>query len=99
MFVENDYDFPCRMLWRGLLVRTNGDVYFCCLNKYPIGNLREQTFDEIWNGPIATEARRVMIEGGFPDICKAPSCHHYRSWLKRTQEEQIDVDRSNDSTE
>jgi len=91
------YFTPCHKLWQEIMIRANGDVYFCCLNKYPIGNLREQTFEEIWNGPIATEARCLMAEGKCPDICNVPACTYYAEI--NSMKENSDVNRSDDNTE
>lgn len=48
-------------------VWNTGDVYICC-GQYvpaPIGNVFEQSFQEIWNSPIAQEIRRSMYDGSF----------------------------------
>ena len=44
---------PCAGLWNTPMVQVNGDVTTCCLDEHlenKLGNLREQTLGEIWNG-------------------------------------------------
>jgi MoaA/NifB/PqqE/SkfB family radical SAM enzyme len=41
------------------VVYANGDVSVCEMHE-PIGNLRQNTFDEIWNSPAAEELRRSI---------------------------------------
>ena len=48
--------FPCREL-RDLSTLPNGDVVRCGMDHKPVGNVREQSFDEIWFG-TAIEAFR-----------------------------------------
>ena len=60
----------------------NGDVYFCCppfTDYFGIGNLYENSFDELWNGVRAKEFREKILKGDFSlcmDICdkKSSNC-------------------------
>jgi MoaA/NifB/PqqE/SkfB family radical SAM enzyme len=44
-----------------------GDVFLCCPTwlETPIGNLQQQSVEEIWNGPTAQEIRRSILDGSF----------------------------------
>ncbi len=43
-------EFPCRELKDLLYMLPNGDIVRCGLDHRPIGNLRHQSFDDIWFG-------------------------------------------------
>jgi MoaA/NifB/PqqE/SkfB family radical SAM enzyme len=57
---------PCRAGVLSTVVYSNGDVSVCELHE-PLGNLRKQSFWEIWNGPKAHELRKSIA-------CKACWC-------------------------
>jgi len=50
---------PCRAGHLNAVVYSNGDVSLCEQHA-PIGNLREHTFDEIWNSDQANELRKSI---------------------------------------
>ena len=49
----------CYWPWRALVINWNGQVDPCCGKNYrmPFGNIFEQSFPVIWNGPAYTDAR------------------------------------------
>ncbi len=49
---------PCYMGHEYALVLADGSVMFCCQCSRPLGNLQQDTFEEIWNSPAYREARR-----------------------------------------
>jgi MoaA/NifB/PqqE/SkfB family radical SAM enzyme len=57
---------PCRAGVLSAVVYSNGDVSVCELHE-PLGNLRKESFWEIWNGPKARERREQIA-------CKACWC-------------------------
>jgi radical SAM protein with 4Fe4S-binding SPASM domain len=59
---------PCPFPWQYLVVQWNGDVVPCCrdydaVNR--VGNARETTLKEIWNGPELREFRSAMAEARY----------------------------------
>jgi len=59
-------------------VNVDGRVYPCCMGdagQLALGNLFEQDFQEIWNGPEARDLRRGMMTGDVPGICQGCSFH------------------------
>nr|WP_276976279.1 radical SAM protein [Ferrimicrobium acidiphilum] len=53
----------CLSPWLSAVVKPNGDVVFCpdmWITEFPIGNLREQRFAEIWHSPRAERFRSVL---------------------------------------
>lgn len=58
-----DSDYFCMIPWIHLHGWPDGRAYPCCLGEdnHPIGNLKEQTMEEIWNGEPMKEMRRNML--------------------------------------
>jgi radical SAM protein with 4Fe4S-binding SPASM domain len=57
----------CFVPWLTCYVATNGDVYPCCYfyeGGVKYGNIREKSFNEIWNSKVAQEFRKSMVENG-----------------------------------
>jgi radical SAM protein with 4Fe4S-binding SPASM domain len=48
----------------------NGDVLACCVPGLKMGNLHENTMEEIWNGPRYQELRRSVNSANPPPSCK-----------------------------
>lgn len=61
----------CLQPWQSLMIDVNGKVQPCAyrgnytntLNTEPLGNLNDQSLEEIWNGPVARRVRRCMAAG------------------------------------
>jgi len=49
-FNPNPLTEDCGYPWIQAVIRANGDVCSCCQRRHIMGNLNENTFDEIWNG-------------------------------------------------
>lgn len=63
-------NMPCPFPWQYLVVQWNGDVVPCCRDynsEIAVGNVREQTLEEIWNGPACRALRRQHETGFFKD--------------------------------
>lgn len=61
----------------------------CCADvdgEIPVGNLREATFEELWEGPLMTRYRLWHIEGRFENIPKCLACGGI-NFYKMTPEE------------
>jgi len=60
----NRRPLPCQMGENGFFLDPWGDVLPCngMDEKQPMGNLREQTWDEIWNSPRAWQVRQMVAE-------------------------------------
>ena len=56
----------------------DGNVSFCCpswINNYHIGNINENSVEEVWNGEAAQELRRSILDGSFR-YCDEKVCPH-----------------------
>jgi len=66
----------CNEPWTGIFsVRTNGDVVCCpCYAKVRIGNVKDASLHDIWNGEKMQHLRREFSEGRLPDECHGQIC-------------------------
>jgi MoaA/NifB/PqqE/SkfB family radical SAM enzyme len=56
-------------------VHPNGNVFMCCYQRrVPLGNLTEQSFEEVWYGSIANEVRQEIIKSNLPHACTGGGC-------------------------
>jgi MoaA/NifB/PqqE/SkfB family radical SAM enzyme len=60
-------DYTCSAPWSGINVSAYGDVY-PCLN-YRIGNIREASLGELWNGKRYRDFRHRLQTGGLFPAC------------------------------
>jgi len=58
----------CKNMFLGR-VNAQGDVIFCPFIKKPLGNLLEQSFDEIWNSEEFRKFRRNLLKNNLVPIC------------------------------
>jgi radical SAM protein with 4Fe4S-binding SPASM domain len=66
-------DGLCLEPWQTFYVRSNGDVMPCVITNRCMGNLRNQTAEEVWNGDVFKSFRRRMKSNDKPPECKV--CH------------------------
>ena len=90
----------CIQPWSRIDVYLDGGIYYCCpswVGQKCIGNLFEQSWQEIWNGDIIKEARQGMHDGTFKH-CIDTECPHlketkfYEPVYERNNIEQLYVD-------
>ena len=75
---------PCGMLERQMNVFWNGEVNHCCLDAngdLKIGDFREQSLMEIWQGAPAQKLRALVRDGSYAKIKPCDGC--IRSPAKR----------------
>jgi MoaA/NifB/PqqE/SkfB family radical SAM enzyme len=51
-------------------VSFSGKVYFCPFIRVEVGDLKEQSLEEIWNGERLVEMRRRLVEHGVFPVCR-----------------------------
>jgi len=56
-------------------IQRQGHVFLCCPSwlKRPLGNLLQQSVADIWNGPVARELRKSILNGSFHN-CNRKRC-------------------------
>ena len=76
-----DKKYYCTRPFEWFAVLDNGDVSPCCppwIDGYRIGNLYEQSVDEVWNGEKAQDFRRSILDGSF-EYSNSLSCPFLQS--------------------
>ncbi len=79
----------CRFVRREALIEVNGDVYPCCAPEKTgllMGNLKKQTFKEIWNSK-----RYQLLRASFRDSNLYPSCQNCYQRLKEHTSENSNI--------
>ena len=64
----------CRLPWEFMLIQTNGDIYPCCHSSIVLGNLKNEPWEKIWNGPLARELRKKFMKDILPKECVNQPC-------------------------
>jgi MoaA/NifB/PqqE/SkfB family radical SAM enzyme len=59
----------CYLPWQQILIYPDGNVRFGCFCDEPIGNVLENTLEEIWNSDKAREYRQRIISNDYKGIC------------------------------
>ena len=76
--------FPCKFPWCSMAVAWNGDVVACCndlFGEVRLGNVREQTLQEIWNSHAMQRFRQALTAANFREYpvcrdCDVPYNHN-----------------------
>ena len=72
-----DRQLICTRPFEWCEIHPDGSVFLCCPAwlKRPAGNLLQQPIGEIWNGPVARELRKSVLNGSFHN-CSRNRCPH-----------------------
>ncbi len=72
--IKNTLPDRCSRLWFNPVITWNGKVLPCCFDKdakYILGDLNEDSFRDIWNGPRYRLFRKAVFSGRkYIDICR-----------------------------
>lgn len=60
----------CLHPFTGLATREDGAIQACC-RSHPIGQIQEQTLEEIWNGGTMRRIRQQVLNNEWPNECHA----------------------------
>jgi radical SAM protein with 4Fe4S-binding SPASM domain len=69
---------PCLQRWYNLVVFRDGQVALCCYayeGQVILGNVREQSLQEIWQGARYREVRGLHWQGNYDEIPLCKTCH------------------------
>lgn len=69
------YPQKCYSPWDSIQLYVDGSVCPCCSYYDHLGNLWQQSFEEIWNGEHARRVRRTVNSEHPPYYCK--NCHNW----------------------
>ena len=60
----------CDFILERPFIDAEGNVFLCCIDwLHCLGNLKENTFAEIWNGELLQAVREMFYEGWIPRYC------------------------------
>lgn len=59
----------CLAPFKGLFIAPNGNVKPCCAGKTPLGNLNQDTLDDIIKGPQFQQLRWQMLNDQYQEYC------------------------------
>ncbi len=59
----------CWLPFSSVMVQRNGIVLACCYNRIPMGNLNNQTIEEIWHGAMFQKLRESILDGTLDCGC------------------------------
>ncbi len=69
----------CSWPWQGAYISYQGTSMPCCMistpDRYSLGNLSEQSFEKLWNGPAYEDFRVRLDSSEPPEVCR--SCSVY----------------------
>jgi len=68
----------CVFPWHWALITNDGDVLPCSHGAAAVGNLRDNTIEEIWNGPLIQEVRGCLLKGEVHRVCRSAECPFQR---------------------
>jgi hypothetical protein len=68
----------CHLPWEWLLIDPLGKVQPCCWATRCVGDLNEQTIEEVWNGPDMVRLRRSIRDGYVDRVCRHAGCKFVR---------------------
>ncbi|HEV8376612.1 MAG TPA: radical SAM/SPASM domain-containing protein [Candidatus Polarisedimenticolia bacterium] len=74
---QMDYFSDCTRLFKQAYIKFNGDLVLCCTDyeaRIVLGNVREQSLFQVWNGERATEIRRKFLTGRIGEISLCSVC-------------------------
>ncbi len=84
--------YPCTFLWYNPVILWDGRVTTCCVDyqgKGIIGDIKENTLAEIWQGSALQKMRRAHLEGLYNTIPLCSKCQFWRcevnieKWLRK----------------
>lgn len=68
--IDKLFPYYCYMPWNCAYFNVEGHVFSCCIMSHSLGNVLENTFDEIWTGSKYNLFRRLIHSNNPPRQCK-----------------------------
>jgi radical SAM protein with 4Fe4S-binding SPASM domain len=73
--------WPCPQFWKRMTVNQHGDVRFCVedwFNEGLVGNIMEQSLQEIWQGPLYQKFRDLHLSGRWGEMKMCQGCQDWQ---------------------
>lgn len=65
----------CTAPLTGLFLDVDGGIKFCCSGAQPIGNINENSLNDIYSSPKHKQLFKTIVEDGEPDDIFCQNCH------------------------
>ncbi|MEW6667491.1 MAG: radical SAM protein [Thermodesulfobacteriota bacterium] len=101
--------YPCAWLWECMEFHPSGAAYACSFHSFfntpPLGNILEESVNELWHGPSLDHIREEHIQGRAGEVDFCARCYNWylypnfweksgragkRSWRLPASEEKVD---------
>lgn len=83
---DNDMPFrPCPLLWKQMVISFDGRVGLCCEDinlDVPLGELKDLSLFEIYNGRLISEYRKKHLKGKISNLPLCSGCHAWAGELQ-----------------
>lgn len=81
---RNSASKQCEAPWRWFFVGIDGRVRACCYMTGAVGDLREESPSEIWNGSRMWSLRKAISNHRLHDLCRGAFCAYARNLMCST---------------
>jgi len=87
---EGKFEWACTHPWDELVIAADGTAGLCCLDydlNAPVGDIKNQSIAQVWQGEAIQSYRHKMLELKYDDIdvCRDCNAHIYQknsTWAK-----------------
>ena len=79
-YVDNKMNWRCTALYNYMFINYDGKVYPCEIISTPIGDIRKQAIEEIWDGSPARNWRKQIGKQECCRICCEPGAIRYSAY-------------------
>lgn len=86
----------CPYPFHTLSIKSNGDVLVCCidwLRGTKVGNVFENTLEEIWNGKLLYQFRKMHIEGRRSNNLSCEHCNYLNALREEDNLDELTLDK------
>ncbi len=73
--------WPCHQFWKRITINHDGDVRFCVedwRNTGIVGNIMEDTIQQMWQSPLYEELRARHLAGAWNDVKMCAKCQDWQ---------------------
>ncbi len=79
--IDIDDRKPCRKIFTDMIIYWNGRIALCNYDwdqRLPIGDVNTQSLQEIWEGELFEEIRKMHNENNISENLLCKDCHHWK---------------------
>lgn len=72
----------CKHPWENLQILATGEIRVCCWSSQHLGNINQNTLDELWNSELLNDLRDHIKNNKLHFICNKAVCPYVQSYVK-----------------